>query len=170
MYFSLPIGAEILALSDGFPVRSSNGFSRLLPCRPQALLGIPIHTNHTKHYDVKCNTFLKSSVICACRYRTHYTRDSPAFRSWDSVVGIATGYGLNDRGVGVRVKVKNFLFFISSRPTLRPAHPSTGYKGPFTMGSSARGMILTTHLQLMLRSGKCGSVHLLPHTSSRRRA
>jgi hypothetical protein len=36
--------------------------------------------------------------------------------SRDSVVGIATGYGLDDRGVGVRVE--NFLFPTSSRPPL----------------------------------------------------
>jgi hypothetical protein len=29
-------------------------------------------------------------------------------RSWDSIVGIATGYGLDDRGVGVRVPVGKF--------------------------------------------------------------
>jgi hypothetical protein len=35
--------------------------------------------------------------------------------SQDSAVGIATGYGLDERGVGVRVpgKVKNFLFSTS---------------------------------------------------------
>jgi hypothetical protein len=41
--------------------------------------------------------------------------------SWDSVVGIATGYGLDDWGVGVRVPVglrKNALFSTSSRPSL----------------------------------------------------
>jgi hypothetical protein len=38
----------------------------------------------------------------------------------DSVVGLATDYGLEERGVGVRVvvKVKNFLSSTSSRPAL----------------------------------------------------
>jgi hypothetical protein len=36
--------------------------------------------------------------------------------SWNSAVDIATGYGLNDRGVGVRVPV-------GSRPALGPTHP-----------------------------------------------
>jgi hypothetical protein len=42
-----------------------------------------------------------------------------------SVVGIATGYGLDDRGVGVRVPewVKNFLFSTSSRPALGSIQP-----------------------------------------------
>jgi hypothetical protein len=35
-------------------------------------------------------------------------------RSWDSAVGIATGYRLDDRGVGVRVPVGSRIF--SSRP------------------------------------------------------
>jgi hypothetical protein len=39
-----------------------------------------------------------------------------AFGSQDSVVGVATGYGLDDRVVGIRVK--NFLFSTSSRPAL----------------------------------------------------
>jgi hypothetical protein len=40
--------------------------------------------------------------------------------SRDSAVGIATGYGLDDWEVGVRVqvRVKNYYFSISSRPTL----------------------------------------------------
>jgi hypothetical protein len=39
--------------------------------------------------------------------------------SW-AVVGIATGYGLYDRGIGVPSpgRVKNFLFSVSSRPAL----------------------------------------------------
>jgi hypothetical protein len=37
-------------------------------------------------------------------------------RSWDSVVGIETGDGLDDRGVGVRVPVGSRIFFSSRRP------------------------------------------------------
>jgi hypothetical protein len=38
----------------------------------------------------------------------------------DSAVGVATGYGLDDREVGVRVplEVNNFYFSMSSRPAL----------------------------------------------------
>jgi glutamine synthetase len=36
-------------------------------------------------------------------------------RSWDSVVGIAIAYGLDDRGVGVRVPVGSRIFS-SRRP------------------------------------------------------
>jgi hypothetical protein len=40
--------------------------------------------------------------------------------SRDSVVGVATGYGLDDQGVGVRVPVESriFLYSMSSRPAL----------------------------------------------------
>jgi hypothetical protein len=46
-------------------------------------------------------------------------------RSRDSSVGIATGYGLDDRGVGVKrpCKVKNFLFSTSPRPALGCTQP-----------------------------------------------
>jgi hypothetical protein len=43
------------------------------------------------------------------------------YRSRDSVVGIATGYGLDNRGVGVRVRI--FLFSTSSRSALEPTQP-----------------------------------------------
>jgi hypothetical protein len=41
------------------------------------------------------------------------------YDSRGSAVGIVTGYGLDDRGVGVLVPV----FSISSRPALRPTQP-----------------------------------------------
>jgi hypothetical protein len=44
-------------------------------------------------------------------------------RSRDSVVGIATGYGLDDRGVGVRVPVGSRIFSTSSRPALGSTQP-----------------------------------------------
>jgi hypothetical protein len=43
---------------------------------------------------------------------------------WDSAVGIATGYGLDGRGIGVRVPV-GAIFYSSSRPPdrLGPTRP-----------------------------------------------
>jgi hypothetical protein len=38
------------------------------------------------------------------------------FICWDSAVGIATGYGLDDRGVGIRVPVVLRIFTSPSRP------------------------------------------------------
>jgi hypothetical protein len=49
-----------------------------------------------------------------------YVNREDSFRSRDSVVGIATGYGLDDRGVGVQVPVGSRIFSTSSRPALGP--------------------------------------------------
>jgi hypothetical protein len=48
-------------------------------------------------------------------------------RSRDSVVRIATGYGLDDRGVAVRVPVESRIFSMLSRPSFL----SNGYGGLF---------------------------------------
>jgi hypothetical protein len=45
-------------------------------------------------------------VVCLTKLRIYY-KD---VQSQDSVVGIATGYGLDDRGVGVRVPVGSRIF------------------------------------------------------------
>jgi hypothetical protein len=49
----------------------------------------------------------------------------PILKSRDSSVGIATSYGLDGRGIGVRVPVVVgiFLFSISSRPALGFTQP-----------------------------------------------
>jgi hypothetical protein len=44
-------------------------------------------------------------------------------RSWDTVVDIATGYGLEDRGVGVRVRVGSRIFSASSNQALGSTQP-----------------------------------------------
>jgi hypothetical protein len=43
--------------------------------------------------------------------------------SRDSVVGIVTGYGFDDRGVGVRVPVGSIIFSTLSTPALGPTQP-----------------------------------------------
>jgi hypothetical protein len=55
-------------------------------------------------------------------------------RSGDSIVGIATGYGLDDRGVGVRVAVGSRIFTSSYRTDRLwgpPNLPYNGYRGSF---------------------------------------
>jgi hypothetical protein len=44
-------------------------------------------------------------------------------KSRESAVGIATAYGLDDRGVAVRVPVRSRIFSASSRPALGPTQP-----------------------------------------------
>jgi hypothetical protein len=51
-------------------------------------------------------------------------------RSLDSAVGITTGYGLDDRGVGVRVPVGSGFFSSPRRPDwLWGPLISSGYRG-----------------------------------------
>jgi hypothetical protein len=64
--------------------------------------------------------------------------------------------------------VKNFHFSISFRPVLWSTKPPISWvPGSLSYRLSGRAMKLTTHLQLVPRSRKRGSiVHPLPHTSS----
>jgi hypothetical protein len=65
-------------------------------------------------------------------YKNYYTKT----RSRDSAVGMATGYRLDDRGVGVRIPVgsRNFLFSTSCPD---PAFYPMGTAGPFLEGKVA---------------------------------
>jgi hypothetical protein len=74
-----------------------------------------------------------------------------------SVVGIATGYGLDDRGFGVRILVGAIIFSSPRRPDWLWGPPSLLFNGYWR---------LTTHLQLVSRSRKYVSIHPLPHTPS----
>jgi hypothetical protein len=80
-------------------------------------------------------------------------------------LSIATNYGLDDQGFRVRVPVGSRIFSSLNRPDRLWGVPnllSNGYRGLFPRGQSGRGVRLTTHLQLVPRSRKCGSIHPLP--------
>jgi hypothetical protein len=57
------------------------------------------------------------------------------YRSRDSVVGIATGYGLDDQGVGVRVPEGSIILIFARRPDRLWGLPN-GYRGLFTRGKA----------------------------------
>jgi hypothetical protein len=62
-------------------------------------------------------------------------------RSRDSAVGIATGYGLDDRGFGVRVSVGSKIFSFLVVQTGSGAHPASypmGTRGSFSGGKAPR--------------------------------
>jgi hypothetical protein len=90
----------------------------------------------------------------------------------DSAVGIATGYGLDDRGVGVRDPVGSRIFSSPSPDRLwcPPNVLSNGYRGLFSPGVKRQVREADHSLQLVPRSRKCGSIHPLPHTPSWRSA
>jgi hypothetical protein len=84
-------------------------------------------------------------------------------------VGIATGYGMNSQGVGVRVPVGAGFFsspYLPDRLWGPPNFLASGYRGLFLREKSIRGVKLTIHLHLVPRSRIRGSVHPLPNTSS----
>jgi hypothetical protein len=60
------------------------------------------------------------------RWGENVKNDLINIRTRDSVAGIATGYGIDDRGVGVRAPVGSRIFSTSSRPALGPNHPHRG--------------------------------------------
>jgi hypothetical protein len=86
-----------------------------------------------------------------------------------SSAGVATGYGLDFRGVEVRVPVRSRIFTFPYRPDRiwdPPSLLSSGYWGPFPGGKAAGGMELTTYLQLVPRSRKHGYTCIYTRTST----
>jgi hypothetical protein len=85
---------------------------------------------------------------------------------------LATGYGLDDREIGVRVPVRSRVFTSPIVQIASGVHPTSYTMG--TMGSfplvKRPGWEATNHLQLVPRWRKYGSIHPIPHMSSWRSA
>jgi hypothetical protein len=86
-------------------------------------------------------------------------------QSWVNLVGIGTGYGLDDQGIGVGVPVVSMIFTPSIVQTGSGVHTTSNpmVLAVLSRGESGRGVKLTTHLQLVSRSRKYGAIHPLPH-------
>jgi hypothetical protein len=85
----------------------------------------------------------------------------------DSSIGIATGYGLHDGGVGVRLLVGPRIISSPRNPDRfwdPPSLLSHGCRKLFSRGQSGRSVKLTNDLKLVPKSRNCGSIHLLPNT------
>jgi hypothetical protein len=86
----------------------------------------------------------------------------------DILVSRATGYGLDNQRFRVWVPVGSRLFFTLSRPA-RLSGPRSLLSNAYR-GLRGRGVKLTTHLQPVPRSRKCGAINPFPHTPSWRSA
>jgi hypothetical protein len=99
----------------------------------EATVGLEVNSKRIKY--ILMSRHQKASKIII-QYRYIY------FRKWsrDKTVGIATGYGLDDRGVGVRVPLGSRIFVSPSRADRfwgPPNLPSNGNRRLFPLGKTA---------------------------------
>jgi hypothetical protein len=97
--------------------------------------------SHFLHISISALLFFIYAIFLVFLTPLFYISYSFLKRSRDSVVGIVTGYGLDDRGVGVRVPVVPRIFSSPHRPDLfwDPANLlSDVYRGSFPGGKAAR--------------------------------
>jgi hypothetical protein len=102
--------------------KSDCRFQKSPPLVPTMSQMNPVHTSPPYAYNIHFNIFSPLHI---------------GLRSRDSAVGIATGYGLNDRRVGVRAPVGPRMFSSSRRPErLWGPHNLlfNGYRGLFPRG------------------------------------
>jgi hypothetical protein len=123
------------------------------------LLQVPVYNSL---YTTWAETIFQSSKETTSKYLDIKLQ---FMRSRNSVVGIATGYGLDDRGVGVRVPVgSRILFSTLSRPALRSTlRPIQWVPWALSQGLKRPGNEADHSPPAVPRSRKHGSIHPLPH-------
>jgi hypothetical protein len=158
----------------------------LVPSRQQSIAACTVQLSYLRLYSVgkegvSENTHADVAVLY-CPLRKHFTAwrylmclsiSLPVFcGSRGSVVGIATAYGMNDRGVGVRAPVGSRIFS-SPRRTDRLLGPpkllSNGYRGLFR-GGKAPGSEADHSLPTSAKVKKMWIYTSTPHTSPWRSA
>jgi hypothetical protein len=82
--------------------------------------------------------------------------------SRSSTVSIATGYGLDNQGVGFRVPVRSRIFTSPYCPDWLWGTPTFQSNEDSFPGGKVMGAKLNAHLQLEPRSRKCVSINPLP--------
>jgi hypothetical protein len=85
-----------------------------------------------KEYSVN-TAYISSTLGTTASHRQLLTSGVKPFLGMYSVVGVATGYGLDDRGIGVRVLVVSRIF--SS-----PRHPGRLWGPPNFVSNRYRGL------------------------------
>jgi hypothetical protein len=86
-----------------------------------------------------------------------------SYWSRESLVGIATGYGLEGWG-SIPSRSKSFLYFTVPRPTLRLTQPPIKWVSEALFpGYSGQGVNLTAHLHPVLGIKNGGAIPPLSH-------
>jgi hypothetical protein len=88
-------------------------------------------------YKIKCNVWTEIEVYGQLISVMTFENLTAVYNGRDSAVGRATGYGLDDRGVGVRVPLGSRIFSLPRRPDrlwVPPSLLSNGYWGLFPWG------------------------------------
>jgi hypothetical protein len=103
-------------------------FWDMTPCSMINIYSVPYDGADCIFPENKNSTFFRN--FCKYSYLSYYIMSG----SWDSVVGIATGYGLGDRGVRVRIPVGSRILYFPRRPD-RLWGPSSSFSGGKAAGA-----------------------------------
>jgi hypothetical protein len=130
-----------------------------------ALSGSPIQLSFYHYFKpvcwgfLRCKTTVTKPSIYLTRLRSgkgflpprvlYFQKPQTSLKNRGISVGLATGYGLEDRGVGLRVPVGSRIFTFPYRPKRLWGPPnliSNGDPRLFPRGLSGRCLKLTTHI------------------------